>query len=70
MDGSLAIREYMRHCNDHEHEHITTRAKILAHIILDDPKMRSYSDIGKKAFGPRTGPWISALFCLELFTVR
>jgi len=44
-------------------------AKILAHIILDDPKLRSYSDIGKKAFGPRSGPWISAVFCLELFTV-
>ena len=46
------------------------RAKILAHIILDDPRLRSYSDIGKKAFGPRSGPWISAIFCLELFTVR
>ncbi|TFY68341.1 hypothetical protein EVJ58_g1054 [Rhodofomes roseus] len=44
-------------------------AKILAHIILDDPRLRSYSDIGKKAFGPRSGPWISAVFCLELFTV-
>ncbi|KIP12032.1 hypothetical protein PHLGIDRAFT_21325 [Phlebiopsis gigantea 11061_1 CR5-6] len=44
-------------------------AKILAHIILDDPKLRSYSDIGRKAFGPRSSPFISALFCLELFTV-
>ncbi|KZT74700.1 hypothetical protein DAEQUDRAFT_700682 [Daedalea quercina L-15889] len=44
-------------------------AKILAHIIIDDPRLRSYSDIGKKAFGPRSGPWISAVFCLELFTV-
>ncbi|KZT06885.1 uncharacterized protein LAESUDRAFT_743205 [Laetiporus sulphureus 93-53] len=43
--------------------------KILAHLILDDPRLKSYSDIGKKAFGPRSGPWISALFCLELFTV-
>ena len=49
---------------------ITVSAKILAHIILDDPGLRSYSDIGKKAFGPRSGPWISAVFCLELFTVR
>lgn len=45
-------------------------AKILAHFILDDPKLRSYSDIGRKAFGARSSPLISALFCLELFTVR
>ncbi|GJE86038.1 amino acid transporter [Phanerochaete sordida] len=44
-------------------------AKILAHIILDDAKLRSYADIGRKAFGPRSSPLISALFCLELFTV-
>ncbi|KAI0793422.1 transmembrane amino acid transporter protein-domain-containing protein [Abortiporus biennis] len=44
-------------------------AKILAKIIYSDFRLRSYSDIGKKAFGPRSGPWISALFCLELFTV-
>ena len=50
---------------DHLH-----RAKILAHMILDDPKLRSYSDIGRKAFGTRVSPIISALFCLELFTVR
>ncbi|CAL1696014.1 unnamed protein product [Somion occarium] len=43
--------------------------KILARIILSDPKLRSYSDIGRKAFGPRSAPWISAVFCLELFTV-
>lgn len=51
--------------------HLTmNRAKILAHIILDDPKLRSYSDIGRKAFGARSSPFIGALFCLELFTVR
>ncbi|TCD64000.1 hypothetical protein EIP91_004702 [Steccherinum ochraceum] len=44
-------------------------AKILAHIIVDDPKLRSYSDIGRKAFGRGSVPWINALFCLELFTV-
>lgn len=44
--------------------------KVLAHIIIDDPKLRSYSEIGRKAFGPSSGPWISAIFCLELFTVR
>lgn len=47
-----------------------SRAKILAHIILGDPKLRSYSDIGRKAFGRASVPWINALFCLELFTVR
>ncbi|KAF9821952.1 hypothetical protein IEO21_00382 [Rhodonia placenta] len=45
-------------------------AKILARIILSDPRLKSYSDIGRKAFGPQSGPWISAIFCLELFTVR
>ncbi|KAH8100648.1 transmembrane amino acid transporter protein-domain-containing protein [Cristinia sonorae] len=44
-------------------------AKILAHIILADPRLRSYSDIGRKAFGRGCVPWINALFCLELFTV-
>lgn len=44
-------------------------AKILARIILSDPRLKSYSDIGRKAFGPQSGPWISAVFCLELFTV-
>ncbi|KAL6299652.1 transmembrane amino acid transporter protein-domain-containing protein [Sparassis latifolia] len=44
-------------------------AKILAHIILDDLRLKSYSDIGHKAFGPRSGPLINALFCLELFAV-
>jgi vesicular inhibitory amino acid transporter len=46
------------------------RAKILARIMLDDPRLRSYSDIGLKAFGPRSTLLTGALFCLELFTVR
>ena len=49
---------------------IITSAKIVAHIILDDPRLRSYSDIGRKAFGSRSSALINALFCLELFTVR
>ncbi|KAI0932302.1 hypothetical protein AcW2_000971 [Taiwanofungus camphoratus] len=44
-------------------------AKLLARTVLEDPRLKSYSDIGRKAFGPRSGPWISAVFCLELFTV-
>ena len=45
-------------------------AKLLAHFILEDPKLKSYADIGRKAFGTRASPMISLLFCLELFTVR
>ncbi|KAJ7202464.1 transmembrane amino acid transporter protein-domain-containing protein [Mycena haematopus] len=44
-------------------------AKILAGIILSDPRLRSYADIGRKAFGPRSTLAISVLFCLELFAV-
>ncbi|KAF9015332.1 transmembrane amino acid transporter protein-domain-containing protein [Cyathus striatus] len=44
-------------------------AKILAKIILSDPRLRSYSDIGRKAFGPRSTLFISLMFCLELFAV-
>ncbi|CAA7266602.1 unnamed protein product [Cyclocybe aegerita] len=44
-------------------------AKILAHVIWSDPRIRSYSDIGRKAFGPKATPVISVMFCLELFAV-
>ncbi|KAF9535855.1 transmembrane amino acid transporter protein-domain-containing protein, partial [Crepidotus variabilis] len=44
-------------------------AKILAKVILSDPRIRSYSDIGRKAFGPVATPMISFMFCLELFAV-
>ncbi|KAK0465401.1 transmembrane amino acid transporter protein-domain-containing protein [Desarmillaria tabescens] len=44
-------------------------AKILAQIIRADPRLRSYTDIGRKAFGPRSTGIISAIFCLELFSV-
>ncbi|KAH9857857.1 transmembrane amino acid transporter protein-domain-containing protein [Lenzites betulinus] len=44
-------------------------AKILARIVLSDPHIRSYADIGRKAFGARSSPFISAIFGLELFTV-
>ncbi|TBU48398.1 transmembrane amino acid transporter protein-domain-containing protein [Dichomitus squalens] len=44
-------------------------AKILARIVLEDPRIRSYADIGRKAFGPRSMPLISLIFGLELFTV-
>ncbi|KAI9572808.1 transmembrane amino acid transporter protein-domain-containing protein [Boletus coccyginus] len=44
-------------------------AKMLAHEILDDPRLRSYADIGRKAFGPRSSLPTNILFCLELFSV-
>lgn len=45
-------------------------AKVLGRIILSDPRIRSYSDIGRKAFGPVATLVISFMFCLELFAVR
>ncbi|KAG8737451.1 hypothetical protein FRC10_008168 [Ceratobasidium sp. 414] len=44
-------------------------AKILAKIILGDGRLRTYADIGQKAFGPRSTVFTSALFCLELFSL-
>ena len=44
-------------------------AKILARFIIADPAVRTYADIGRKAFGNRSTHIISLLFCLELFTV-
>ncbi|RDB29207.1 Vacuolar amino acid transporter 1 [Hypsizygus marmoreus] len=44
-------------------------AKILARIILTDPRLRSYADIGRKAFGPASTSFIGIMFCLELFAV-
>lgn len=53
-----------------ESTHKFFRAKILAHIILADPRLRSYADIGRKAFGPASMSFISVMFCFELFAVR
>ncbi|KAH7883747.1 transmembrane amino acid transporter protein-domain-containing protein [Phlebopus sp. FC_14] len=44
-------------------------AKLLAYEILVDPRLRSYADIGRKAFGPRSYFLTSSLFCLELFSL-
>ncbi|KAK1223802.1 hypothetical protein PQX77_013326 [Marasmius sp. AFHP31] len=44
-------------------------AKILARMIREDSRLRSYADIGRKAFGPRSTVFISIMFCLELFAV-
>ena len=44
-------------------------AKILARFIIADPMIRTYADIGRKAFGDRSTHFIGLVFCLELFTV-
>jgi len=44
-------------------------AKTLARFIIADPTIRTYADIGRKAFGKRSTHFVSLLFCLELFTV-
>jgi len=43
--------------------------KILARFIIADPAVRTYADIGRKAFGNRSTHFVSLFFCLELFTV-
>ncbi|KAF8508116.1 transmembrane amino acid transporter protein-domain-containing protein [Gautieria morchelliformis] len=44
-------------------------AKILARIIAVDPTLRTYADIGQKAFGRRSTMFTGLLFCLEVFAV-
>ncbi|KAF9229485.1 hypothetical protein BS17DRAFT_688120 [Gyrodon lividus] len=44
-------------------------AKLLAREILLDPRLRSYADIGRKAFGPKSSLLTNSLFCLELFSL-
>ena len=46
------------------------RAKILANIIITDPNLRTYADIGFKAFGRKSVVLTGLLFSLELFAVR
>ncbi|CCM00944.1 uncharacterized protein FIBRA_02991 [Fibroporia radiculosa] len=42
-------------------------AKILANMILEDPRLKTYSDIGRKAFGPHAGPWIISVALVTLY---
>jgi len=44
-------------------------AILLANIMFTDPRIRTYADIGRKAFGKASVPLISFLFCLELFSL-
>lgn len=44
-------------------------ARILAQFIREDPSLRTYADIGLKAFGGTSKVLTGLLFCLELFSV-
>ncbi|KAH9082029.1 transmembrane amino acid transporter protein-domain-containing protein [Lactarius deliciosus] len=44
-------------------------AKFLASIVVSDPCVRSYADIGQRAFGARSVPFVNFLFCFETFSV-
>ncbi|KAF8342961.1 transmembrane amino acid transporter protein-domain-containing protein [Cantharellus anzutake] len=44
-------------------------AKILGRMIVEDRRLKTYADCGKKAFGPRSAVITSTLFFVELFTV-
>lgn len=50
-------------------DRVRCSSKILARFIIADPTVRTYADIGRKAFGSKSTPFISLVFCLELFTV-
>lgn len=50
--------------------HPSHSAKVLAKMVLQDPRLRTYADIGQAAFGPKANGITSFLFCLELFAVR
>lgn len=44
-------------------------AKFLAGIVISDPRVRTYADIGKKAFGVHSMPLVNFMFCFETFSV-
>jgi hypothetical protein len=48
---------------------LTRRAKFLAGIVISDPHVRTYADIGAKAFGVRSTPLVNFMFCIETFSV-
>ena len=45
------------------------RAKFLATVVVSEPSIRSYADIGRHAFGARSMPFVNFLFCFETFSV-
>lgn len=44
-------------------------AKFLAHEMSEDLRLRSYADIARKAFGPRSSVLTNTFFLLELFSL-
>ncbi|KAH9175410.1 transmembrane amino acid transporter protein-domain-containing protein [Lactarius sanguifluus] len=44
-------------------------AKFLASIVISDSCVRSYADIGQRAFGARSVPFVNFLFCFETLSV-
>ncbi|KAI0274695.1 transmembrane amino acid transporter protein-domain-containing protein [Gloeopeniophorella convolvens] len=44
-------------------------AKFLAGVVSADPRIRSYADIGQKAFGARSMPFVNSMFCFETFSI-
>jgi vesicular inhibitory amino acid transporter len=44
-------------------------AKFLAGVVISDARVRTYADIGKKAFGVRSMPLVNFMFCFETFSV-
>lgn len=44
-------------------------AKFLASIVISDSSVRSYADIGQRAFGARSVPFVNFLFCFETLSV-
>ncbi|KAH9968916.1 transmembrane amino acid transporter protein-domain-containing protein [Russula dissimulans] len=44
-------------------------AKYLASIVISDSRVHTYADIGKKAFGVRSTPFVNFMFCFETFSV-
>lgn len=50
-------------------ELFSRRAKFLAGVVVSDPRVRTYADIGRKAFGVRSMPFVNFMFCVETFSV-
>ncbi|KAI0304837.1 transmembrane amino acid transporter protein-domain-containing protein [Russula brevipes] len=44
-------------------------AKYLAGVVISDSRVSTYADIGKKAFGARSMPFVNFMFCFEIFSV-
>jgi len=37
--------------------------------VISDSRVSTYADIGKKAFGARSMPFVNFMFCFEIFSV-